>query len=128
MFAGGESRSVLKQPRTPHCNKQVWTHWAMFQMFQEQCNVKTAHNAPYPSECAAAVADTMSRAWPCGPAYTRPSSNNKSAKPDPLIRSSLNGIMIACRGSWAGPLLEIEDRWKEELEAGTGQLRLAHLE
>lgn len=31
--------------------------------------------------------------------------------------------MIACRGSWAGPLLEIEDRWKEELEAGTGQLR-----
>lgn len=65
---------------------------------------------------------------PCGPAYTRPSSNNKSAKPDPLIRSSLNGIMIACRGSWAGPLLEIEDRWKEELEAGTGQLGLAHLE
>ena len=87
-----------------------------------------SHNAPYPypSECAAAGADTMSR--PCGPAYTRPSSNNKSAKPDPLIRSSLNGIMIACRGSWAGPLLEIEDRWKEELEAGTGQPRLAHLE
>lgn len=60
--------------------------------------------------------------WPCGPAYTGP-PHNKSAKPDPLIRFSLNGIMIACRGSWAGPLLEIEDRWKEELEAGTGQLR-----
>ena len=54
---------------------------------------------------------------------TQRPSHNKSAKPDPLIRFSLNGIMIACRGSWAGPILEIEDRWKEELEAGTGQLR-----
>ena len=79
-----------------------------------------------PSECAAAGADTMSRAmWS---SLHKASSNNKSAKPDPLIRSSLNGFMIACRGSWAGPLLEIEDRWKEELEAGTGQLGLAHLE
>ena len=75
-----------------------------------------------------AVAPTLSRAWTCGPAYTGAYSNNKSAKPDPLIRFSLNGIMIACRGSWAGPLLEIEDRWKKELEAGTGQGGLAHLE
>ena len=31
--------------------------------------------------------------------------------------------MIACQESWAVSHLEIEDRWKEDLEPGTGQLR-----
>ena len=98
---------------------------AMFQVFQEQWQCKDNNTMPHTQVNVLKWSGSYYNVQTIGHVVqpTQGPSHNKSAKPDPLIRFSLNGIMIACRGSWAGPILEIEDRWKEELEAGTGRLR-----